>query len=124
VANYNHVTEALNSSSSRGRTRDNRHKPEIAAPGTNIVSSNSMGGHQTATGSLVPMRVDKTGTSMSAPHVAGVVALLLQIDPRLTAEQIRKILIAGAASMNGSDDFDNGWGYGALDALESANLVP
>ena len=56
VANYDHVTVAPNGSSSRGPTRDGRDKPEVAAPGTNITSSNAMGGRPDATGGVLPVR--------------------------------------------------------------------
>jgi subtilisin family serine protease len=64
-----------------------------------------------------------TGTSMSAPHVAGIAALLLQKEPRLTAPQIRRILIASANPPFGVVPFDNAWGYGRVDAQKAAQLV-
>lgn len=122
VANYDHVALAPNTSSSRGRTRDGRDKPEIAAPGTNIFASCSLGGRQDG-GSTLPMRTRKSGTSMAAPHVTGVIALMLQRNPRLTSEQIRKILIASANPPPGVVPFDNAWGYGRLDAEAAVDLV-
>ena len=66
VANYDHVTVAPSNSSSRGRTRDGRAKPEVAAPGTNIASSNALGdGRADNAGQLRPVRTKKTGTGMS-----------------------------------------------------------
>lgn len=123
VANYDHVTQAPNDSSSRGPTRDGRNKPEVAAPGTNIVAANAGGGTVDANGDVVLVRVAKTGTSMSAPHVCGIVALLLELNPTLTSSQIRAILIASASSKIASKDFDPAWGYGAIDALEAVTLV-
>jgi len=123
VANYNHVTQAPNDSSSRGPTRDGRSKPEVAAPGTNIVAANAGGGTADANGNEIPVRVAKTGTSMSAPHVCGIVALLLELNPMLSSSQIRAILIASAASKTATNDFDPAWGYGAIDALEAVTLT-
>lgn len=124
VANYDHATDALSGSSSRGPTRDGRLKPEVAAPGTGISSSCALGGRVIpATGKIAPVRVPKTGTSMSAPHVTGVVALMLEKQPRLTATQVRKIVIAAVRSPTGIDSFDNGWGFGKLDATEAIDLV-
>jgi subtilisin family serine protease len=122
VANYNHVTVAPSSSSSRGRTRDGRDKPEVAAPGTNIVSSCAMGGRPNG-GGVHPMRTTMSGTSMAAPHVAGIVALLLELDPTLSAAQLRKALLASANPPNGVLPFDVAWGYGRVDAVEAARLL-
>ena len=118
VANYNHNLQEPAPSSSRGPTRDGRLKPELAAPGTDIVATSSGTGQPG-----VPVRTSKTGTSMSAPHVAGVAALMLQKQPALTAEQIQAILVAAAVPPAGVDVFDNAWGFGTLDARTAVDLV-
>jgi subtilisin family serine protease len=122
VANYDHETVSLHAASGRGRTRDGRDKPEVAAPGTLIASAHALGGRAGPDGKPFPMRVAFTGTSMSCPHVAGIVALLLQRRPDLTAAQVRKILIA-SASGTGPSDFDTGWGYGRVDAVRAVELA-
>jgi subtilisin family serine protease len=81
------------SSSSRGRTRDGREKPEVIAPGTNILSSCALGGIEGG----AEMHSEDSGTSMSAPHVTGLIACLFQEHAGLTATQIQKVLIAAAA---------------------------
>lgn len=63
------------------------------------------------------------GSGMSAPHVTGVVALMLEKQPRLTATQVRKIVIAAVRPPTGINSFDNGWGFGKLDATEAIDLV-
>jgi subtilisin family serine protease len=124
VANYDHVTVAPSNSSSRGRTRDGRGKPEVAAPGTNITSSSALGGRPAGPGKPPhPMRTRMSGTSMSAPHVAGIAALLLQRNPKLTSAQIRSALIASANPPAGVDPFDIAWGYGRVDAEATINLI-
>lgn len=124
VANYDHRAEVTSDSSGRGTTRDGRHKPEVAAPGTEIVSSNALGGRTDPdTGNPRPMRTTMSGTSMSAPHVAGIAALLLERDPRLTAEQVKKLLIAAASAPIGIDPFDRAWGYGKVDARTAMDLL-
>lgn len=69
--------------SSRGPTADGRAKPDLVAPGQNITSSVPGGGWEAW-----------SGTSMSAPHVAGLAALLLQgtgpVDPLLIKEALKK----------------------------------
>jgi len=69
------------------------------------------------------MRTPKSGTSMAAPHVAGIIALLLQMDPTLTAAQLRKAVLASADPPNGVLPFDAAWGYGRVDAVEAARLL-
>jgi subtilisin family serine protease len=123
VANYDHVALAPDVASSRGPTRDRRMKPEIAAPGTNIVSSSALGKRQVG-GEVIPVRTAMTGTSMSAPHVAGIVALLLQRRPRLTAEQVAAILVATADPLRGVVGFDGAWGFGRVDAAAAVAALP
>ncbi|MDX1396196.1 MAG: S8 family peptidase [Gemmatimonadota bacterium] len=124
VANYNHSTQSPNDSSSRGPTRDGRRKPEIAAPGTNILSSNSLGGRTDADGNTIPMRVSMSGTSMAAPHVTGIAALLLEVEADLTASQLRALLMAGATPVGGMvQPFDEAWGHGRVDAVRSRDLA-
>lgn len=63
----------MNSSSSRGPVTvdgSNRLKPDLSAPGTGIRSSLHNGGYGS-----------KTGTSMAAPHIAGVAALVMSANP-------------------------------------------
>jgi subtilisin family serine protease len=69
-------------SNGAGTNPDIRH---VLAPGYRIVSAEPGGGYQT-----------RTGTSMAAPYVSGVVALMLSANPNLTQAQVRDIL-AGTA---------------------------
>jgi subtilisin family serine protease len=123
VASYDHRAEPLtpHPASGRGPTRDGRRKPDVAAPGVRIVSTAAQGGRPDGLGTR-PVRTVMTGTSMAAPHVTGVVALLLQKNPRLTAAQILRILSASAQPVKG--DEPEAWGAGRIDARRALDLVP
>ena len=73
--------------SGRGSLRFHMHKPELVAPGANILSCNAdFGG-----GNLYTR---KSGTSMSTPIVSGAAALLLSKEPNLTNEEVKRRLKA------------------------------
>ncbi len=104
--------------SSRGPTRDGRIKPDITAPGAWIASAMSSSA-PSADYLTCPDGVHTLllGTSMAAPHVAGTIALMLSVDPSLTADEIKEKLI----QMAKSDGFtgtvpNNMWGWGKLAA--------
>ncbi|XP_048568846.1 subtilisin-like protease 3 [Triticum urartu] len=82
--------------SSRGPSRNNPQimKPDILAPGLNILAA------ATASPDRGPFRF-KSGTSMAAPHVSGVVALLKSLHPDWSPAAIR------SAMMTTADDLDN-----------------
>ena len=96
VGNCEEAAERINRSSSQGPTRDGRYKPEIAAPGTDIVA---------ARGFSPPDRpwIAMSGTSMASPYVAGVAAHMLAREPRLTAAQVLGIMRRTAQPLPGSD---------------------
>lgn len=60
-----------------------------------------------------------SGTSMSAPIVAGAIALLFERDPTLTQDAVRALLQAGARPLQGTAPYEQQVGPGALD-LEGA----
>lgn len=108
VANLNKSEEVINPSSSQGPTRDEREKPDIAAPGTEIIAPN---GFDEDVG-----WVEKTGTSMASPYVASVVGLMLSLRPTLTASQVLGILRRTASPLPGhSFEWRNDAGYGEID---------
>lgn len=59
-----------------------------------------------------------TGTSFSAPHVAGLAALIRSVNPNLTWQQVRDIL-RNTADDRGPAGFDNEYGYGRINALRA-----
>ena len=108
VGNCEDAAERIHQSSSQGPTRDGRYKPEIAAPGSDIVA---------ARGFSSPDRpwVAMTGTSMASPYVAGVAALMLAHEPRLTSTQIAGIMQRTAHPLPGSDyTWQDAAGFGRL----------
>ena len=113
--------------SSAGPTRDGRKRPDVCAPGEIITGAKSLG-DPVANGTGYG-RADLTamsGTSMAAPHVAGLVALLFDKITRTTGqypdpEGVRQALIAAARSnIPGSTNpqWDPQRGWGCVDAVE------
>jgi subtilisin family serine protease len=96
VGNCEDLAERMHISSSQGPTRDGRYKPEIAAPGSDIVAAR---GFSTDDRQWVAM----TGTSMASPYVAGVAAQMLSREPRLTATQVVGIMRRTAQPLPGAD---------------------
>ena len=62
------------------------------------------------------------GTSMAAPHVAGLAALLLSADSTLTPAEVRQHIRAGAIDL-GAAGFDTVYGHGRIDAINSLSLL-
>jgi minor extracellular serine protease Vpr len=91
--------------SSYGLAPDLSFKPDIGAPGGSIYAPYPLekGGYATL-----------GGTSMSSPHVAGAVALLLQANPRLKAEAVRDVLQNSAVPKNW-------WGNPGLGFLDNVH---
>jgi len=119
AANYA-VGGGLASTSSRGPTRDNRSAPTLAAPGSDIYSAAALFGN----GNGDPYRSD-SGTSMSAPHIAGVIALMFQKNRNRTQEQIRACLTSTARNDGFTGPVPNtGWGAGKVDAKAAVDCVP
>ena len=110
-------------------------KPEISAPGVDVVSSISawqQGGNYPAIFSKTVLGQKYTwarmsGTSMSGPAVTGIAALLLQANPRLSVDQLRHCIFTTARndSITGPlvarDSMDYHWGWGKIDARRAIN---
>lgn len=107
------VVGDLEPMTSYGPTRDGRVKPNLTAPGFQIMApgDHKVGGSNPYNYGL------RAGTSMAAPHVSGLIALLLSLNPMLNAKQIKAILEQSAASDSFTDVTPNlKWGQGKLDA--------
>jgi subtilisin family serine protease len=118
------VGERLAEFSARGPTLDAaaRTKPEICAPGVNITSAGirrDRGGCQACCCECCQdFYVDKSGTSQAAPHVTGLIALMLHKNPNLTHTQIKALLVANPTARPGDSTPDEnlGWGAGKANA--------
>lgn len=144
-ANSNNEVQSNNISafSSKGPTLDERVKPDLAASGENVRSSiNTQDPNQ---GSGYTPGVNEfefngrtyryfpySGTSMSGPMVAGTVALLLELNPNLSPEELKYILQTSTKQDNFTKFYDrnfpnNTWGTGKLDAksavIKTYNLL-
>ena len=98
-------------------------KPDLVAPGNNIVSLAAPGSTlyaQAAANLLDPAGyggkgaksyLALSGTSMAAPFVAGAAALLLQADPTLTPDTIKARLMLSASKITNADYLSYGAGY-------------
>ncbi len=120
--------------SSLGPTLDGRIKPDIAAPGVAVASSISSFTDNAYTAVLTVPFMGRnypfarfSGTSMSAPAVTGVVAMMLQADPTLTSADIRDIIRATARTDSHTGvippDGSTQWGMGKINAYHAVTDV-
>ena len=102
------VDDVLADFSSRGPTPDTAElKPEVVAPGVDIVAARAAG--TTMGPPAGEQYVTASGTSMAAPHVAGAAALMAQRHPGWDADEIKPAVIASADALE-DDTFDVGAG--------------
>lgn len=118
--------------SSVGPTYDGRTKPDVVAPGTNIISSCSSYylenrksnasdvtsdiSHFTFQGRTYGWNAN-SGTSMSSPCAAGVIALWLQANPKLTPQDVMGIISHTSRHPDTSLSYPNNqYGYGEINA--------
>ncbi len=112
VANADDRSGVINITSSQGPTRDNRNKPEIAAPGTRIVAACGFDSERKWT--------SMTGTSMASPYVCGVIGLMLSARRGLYAAQCLGILRRTARPLPSHNyEWRNDAGYGVLNPVEA-----
>ncbi len=83
-------------------------KPDISGPGVDVLSAQLGGGYTTM-----------SGTSMATPHLAGVAALLLSINPELTVAQLDSLIETTSLDL-GAAGKDNTFGAGRVDAYQAA----
>ncbi|MHC4082738.1 MAG: S8 family serine peptidase, partial [Planctomycetota bacterium] len=112
AVNANITGWPIASFSSRGPTfctpsGDPAIKPEIVAPGEGVRSCGPGGGYYSS-----------NGTSMAAPHVCGLVALMRQANPELGVDDLKQIIYDTAFDLGTPGD-DNNYGWGMIDAYEA-----
>ncbi|MGY3131157.1 subtilisin family serine protease [Bradyrhizobium sp. USDA 4501] len=108
--------------SSQGPTLDDRQFPTLCAPGQWITSARAINAKPSPENDVAgkPFTAMK-GTSMAAPHVAGVVAAMLQVKPALKQDEIAKLLVDHADAP--STPLPNTWGHGRVNALNSVTAA-
>lgn len=95
--------------SSRGpRVGDGAIKPDVTAPGVDIVAALHSDG--TIGAPVEPGYTSLSGTSMATPHVSGAAALLKQRHPDYTGEQLKELLSGSAKPTEGLTAFQQGAG--------------
>ncbi|RJQ58462.1 MAG: T9SS C-terminal target domain-containing protein [Stygiobacter sp.] len=105
-------------------------RPTVTAPGTDIISTRALVATLTPLGAAqdisiepayLPYYTTMSGTSMAAPHVAGIVALLLEANPSLSPLEIKQILQRTATNIPGRESWEAGAGYvNAFAAVDNA----
>lgn len=130
--------------SSKGPTLDGRTKPDITAPGFEVISSissiadynNPASVNAIVYSSISPLNgrtykyAAESGTSMASPVVAGAVALMLEANPKLNPQQVLTILkntarkdnFTGSIPASGSNTW--GWGKINIQAAVKASEIP
>ncbi|MDQ3618306.1 MAG: S8 family serine peptidase [Pseudomonadota bacterium] len=96
-------------------------RPTVTAPGVAIVSARATAGAIDKTGlqrdvealgpALAARYATLSGTSMSAPHVSGVVALMLEANPNMSWREVKQILQETATNLPGNEAWEAGAGY-------------
>ena len=111
--------------SSRGPSRDGRILPLISAPGHKIFAAKSKDYETDPAAVLAGEKyVGMSGTSMSAPHVAGAIALMLQVNPKLGYSEIVDVLFNTAKKDNfTTGDRTNTFGLGKIDVQAAIDYL-
>lgn len=120
--------------SSIGPTFDERIKPDVVAPGSNVLSSYSSfyeEKHPDATDVVVSDVArfeykgrtyswnNNAGTSMSSPVVGGAIALWLEANPSLTRKDVMEIIRKTSTPLDEEHAIPNNyWGYGEIDVYK------
>jgi subtilisin family serine protease len=113
----------LSTFSSRGPTRYGALKPDIAAPGQYVTAALASNSTFASDPAYTPRHspdgryITIQGTSMATPFIAGMIALLLEREPRLNPEEIQQRLrVTARRDLDTGRVWSTGFGFGKLDA--------
>ncbi|WP_339251844.1 S8 family serine peptidase [Sporosarcina sp. FSL W8-0480] len=114
--------DEVNNSSSRGPSTPNFDiKPDVIAPGTNIMSTIPMYKADFPEVTYEQAYTRKTGTSMATPHIAGIVALMKQANPSWDAFDV-KVALSNTAKVLDTSKYDVfAQGAGRVQAYQAAH---
>lgn len=118
VTAYNTEDESLYIEAGKGYTRIDTVKPELAAPGVNILAP-----------SLNHNFIEVSGTSAAVAHAAGIVAMLFEWGivngnyPNMSTQIIKNYLIRGARRRQDIQYPNPDWGYGILDIYNTFDKI-
>ncbi|MBH0229205.1 S8 family serine peptidase [Halobacillus yeomjeoni] len=105
-------------------------EPTITAPGVDIISTRVVAPVSSLAAAddveeldpaHVPFYTMMSGTSMATPHVAGVVALMLDAEPTLSPDNVKTIIQTSATNMPGYETWEAGAGY--LNAYAAVDMA-
>jgi len=119
--------------SSKGPTGDGRMKPDLVAPGENVLSCAAGAKRRNIENSLaqaagsIPTTagcdyLEESGTSMAAPHVSGAIAAFLSIRPGYIGcpDDVKRIFLATATDLGRQREFQ---GHGLVDLMRAIQSV-
>ncbi|MBP1756450.1 MAG: hypothetical protein H6Q59_2848 [Firmicutes bacterium] len=118
VTAYNPANNNLYQRASRGYSRINTIKPELAAPGVNIQAP-----------TLDQKFTQITGTGAAAAHTAGITAIILEWGivrknyPGIDSVEVKKFLIRGANRVPTQTYPNRDWGYGIIDIYNVFDIL-
>ena len=108
---------------------------DVVAPGVKIYTTDLQGdaGNNNASGTAGDYYASFNGTSSACPHVAGVAALVLSVNPNLTGQQVRNVIESTAQKVGGysyvttsgrpNGTWINQMGYGLVNAYAAVQAV-
>lgn len=101
----------------RARFSNSNYSVDVFAPGVNIVSTVPLAIHERE---VAPGYAFKDGTSMAAPYVAGVAALIFASHPGITPYQVTRILQMTSSGGAAGRPRSSTWGWGAVNPTAAA----